>query len=105
MTRSQDKERLTRLCSAYGKPFPFMIKGRRVEKAEKRYNQILPAVWKAEKKILAVDSINQVEEVIERKLWAVEKVTIPAGSAKLVKVRTEGNWRGAGFVESLPLEE
>ena len=28
---------------------------------------------------------------------------IPGGSAKLVKVRTEGNWKGQGFVESLPL--
>ena len=26
-----------------------------------------------------------------------------AGSAKLVKARTEGNWTGAGVVESLPL--
>ena len=43
------------------------------------------------------------EEVVERKLWAAEKVIIPAGSAKLVKVRTEGNWTGAGVVESLPL--
>ena len=42
--------------------------------------------------------------MIKRKLWAAEKVTIPAGSAKLVKVRTEGNWRGAGFMESLPFE-
>ena len=53
---SQGKERLTRLCSAYGKPFPFMIKGRRVEKEAKRYQQILPAVWKAEKWIPEVDS-------------------------------------------------
>ena len=45
------------------------------------------------------------EEVVERKLWAAEKVNIPAGSAKLVKVRTEGNWKGAGVVESLPLED
>ena len=27
------------------------------------------------------------------------------GSAKLVKVRTEGNWKGQGFVESVPLDE
>ena len=32
-------------------------------------------------------------------------MNIPAGSAKLVKVRTEGNWKGAGVVESLPLED
>ena len=28
VTGSKGQERLTRLCSAYGKPFPFMIKGR-----------------------------------------------------------------------------
>ena len=44
VTRSKGKERLTRLCSAYGKPFPFMIKGRRVDKEAKRYVQILPAL-------------------------------------------------------------
>ena len=43
------------------------------------------------------------EERVERKLWAAEKVIIPAGNSKLVKVRTEGNWTGAGVVESLPL--
>ena len=104
VTRSNGKERLTRLCSANGKPFPFMIKGRRVDKETKRYVQVIPAMWKAEKKIPEVNSVKQVEEV-ERKLWAAEKVTIPAGSAKLVKVRTEGNWNGAGVVESLPIEE
>ncbi len=30
---------------------------------------------------------------------------IPAGTAKLVKVRKEGEWRGEGFVESILLEE
>ena len=105
ISESQGKERLTRLFSAYGKPFPFMIKGRRVDKEVKRYQQILPALWKAEKRIPEVDSINQIEEVVERKLWVADKVRIPAGSAKLVKVRTEGNWIGAGFVESLPFEE
>ena len=68
----------------------------------KRCEQILPAMWKAEKRALEVGSVNQVEEVIERKLWAAKKVTIPARSARLVKVRTEGNWSGAGVVESLP---
>ena len=62
-------------------------------------------MWKAEKKIPEVNSVKQVKEVVERKLWAAEKVTIPAGSAKLVKVRTEGNWNGVGVVESLPIEE
>ena len=52
-----------------------------------------------------MNHIDTVEEVVERKLWAAEKVTIPAGSAKLVKVRTEGNWTGAGVVELLPLED
>ena len=46
----------------------------------------------------------QREKVLERKLWSAEKITIPAGNAKLVKVRTEGNWKVAGLVESLPLE-
>ena len=30
---------------------------------------------------------------------------IPTESAKLVKVRTEGDWKGQGFVESIPLDE
>ena len=34
--------------------------------------------------------------MLEKKLWSAEKITIPAGSAKLVKVSTEGNWKGAG---------
>ena len=60
-------------------------------------------VWKAEKREPEVNHMDTAEEVVERKLWAAEKVIIPAGSAKLVKVRTEGNWTGAGVVESLPL--
>ena len=59
-------------------------------------------MWQTERKKPEVNNVNQVEEVIERKLWSAEKITIPAGSAKLVKVRTEGNWKGAGVVESLP---
>ena len=50
VTGSKGQERLTRLCSAYGKPFPFIIKGRRVDKENKKYTQILPVVWKAEKR-------------------------------------------------------
>ena len=65
--------------------------------------QILPAVWKAEKREPEVNHMDTEEEVVERKLWAPEKVIIPARSAKLVKVRTEGSWTGAGVVESLPL--
>ena len=49
LTGSKGQERLTRLCSAYGKPFPFMITGRRVDK-EMKYVQIIPAVWKTERK-------------------------------------------------------
>ena len=105
VTGSKGQERLTRLCSADGKPFPFMIKGRRVDKENKKYTQILPAVWKAEKREPEVTHLDPVEEVVERKLWAAEKVTIPAGSAKLVKVRTEGNWTGAGVVELLSIED
>ena len=82
VTGSKGEERLTRLCSAYGKRFPFMINGRRVDKETKKYAQILPAVWKAEKRELEVNNISTAEEVVERKLWAAEKVTIPAGSAK-----------------------
>ena len=103
VTGSKGQERLTRLCSVDGKPFPFMIKGRRVDKENKKYTQILPAVWKAEKREPEVNHLDPVEEVVERKLWAAEKITIPAGSAKLVKVRTEGNWSGEGVVELLPL--
>ena len=105
VTGSKGKERLTRLCSAHGKPFPFMIKGRRVDKEDKKYAQILPAVWKAEKREPEVNHIGTEEEVKERKLWAAERITIPARSAKLVKVRTEGDWYGEGVVESLPLGE
>ena len=97
VTGSKGQERLTRLCSANGKPFPFMIKGWRVDKEKKKYAQVLPAVWKAERREPEINSISAVEEVLESKLWSGEKVTIPAGSAKLVKVRTEGNWKGAGL--------
>ena len=80
-----------------------MIKGRRVDKENKKYAQILQAVWKAERKEPEVNHLDTAEEVVERKLWAAEKVIIPAGSAKLVEVRKEGNWTGARVVESLPL--
>jgi len=94
VTGSKGQERLTRLCSACGKPFPFMIQGRRVDKEAKNYVQVLLAVWKAERGEPEVNNISPVEEVLERKLWSAEKISIPAGSAKLVKVRTEGNWKG-----------
>ena len=70
-----------------------MIKGWREEKENKKYIQILPSVWKAEKREPEVNHMD------------AEKITIPAGSAKLVKVRTEGNWTGEGVVELLPLED
>ena len=65
------------------------------------YIQIIPACWKADKN----GTVNHIPEVKGRKLWAGEKVHIPAGSAKLVKVRIENGWRGEGFVESLQPEE
>ena len=64
VTGSKGQERLTRLCSAYGKPFPFMIKGRRVDKEAKNYVQVLLAVWKAERGELEVNNISPVEEVM-----------------------------------------
>ena len=66
---------------------------------------MIPAVWKGEKGQKEMPGVNNILEVTERKLWAGEKVVIPAGSAKLVKVRTEGDWKGQGFVESIQLEE
>ena len=90
VTRSEGQERLTRLCSGYGKPFPFMIKGRRCGKQRREKPE--------------VNHLDTGEEVVERKLWAAEKVIIPAGSAKLVKVRTEGNWTGAtSYFRKMPM--
>ena len=65
-----------------------MIKGRRVDKETKKYAQVIPTVWKAERREPEVNNLSNMEEVVERKLWSAEKVIIPAGSAKLVKVRT-----------------
>jgi len=78
VTGSKGQERLTRLCSAYEKPFPFMIKGRRVDKEAKNYVQVLPSVGKAERREPEVNNISPVEEVLERKLWSAEKISIPA---------------------------
>ena len=44
-----------------------MIIGRKVDK-EKKYTQILPAVWKAEGREPEVNNMSTVEEVVERKL-------------------------------------
>lgn len=38
--------------------------------------------------------MNHILELMERKLWAGERIIIPIGSARLVKVRTEGGWKG-----------
>ena len=67
--------------------------------------QIFPSCWKANKILTEPLSVNHIPEVRERKMWSVEKVSIPAGSAKLVKVRVEGDWKGEGFVESMLPEE
>ena len=72
VTRSKGQERLTRLYCAYGKPFPFMIKGKRVDKENKKYAHVLPAVWKAERQELEVNNISAVEEVVKRQLWSAE---------------------------------
>ena len=37
VTGSEGKERLTRLCSVTGKPFPFMNRGKRIDKVDKVY--------------------------------------------------------------------
>ena len=50
-------------------------------------------------------SVNHIPEVSKRKLWAGDKVVLPAGSARQVKVWIEGGWKGVGFVESIPPEE
>ena len=84
--------------------------------------QVIPSCWKAETKSQRVNNVPEPEvipepyviqelevipepEVRKRKLWLGEKVSILAGSAKLVKVRIEGDWRGEGFVESMLPEE
>ena len=77
------------MCNATGTPFSLMNKGKRIDKVGKKYVQVITAVWRAE--TIPKEVVNNISEAIARKLWAGEKVVIPAGSAKLVKVRTEGN--------------
>ena len=60
VTGSEGQERLTRLCM-------IIIKGRRVDKETKNYVQVLPAVWKAEKREPEVNNISLEEKVLERK--------------------------------------
>ena len=55
VTGSEGKERLTRLCSVTGKPFPFLNRGKRIDKEDKVYVQVIPAVWKAERKTKEVN--------------------------------------------------
>ena len=104
-TGSVGQEWLTGLCSVTGFPFPVMNKGKRIDNVGKKYVQVIPACWKAEKVTKEVPSVNQITEVVERKLWAGKKVVIPAGSAKLVRIETEEGWQGEGFIESMPPEE
>ena len=101
MTRSVGQERLTWLCSVTGSPVPFMNKGKRVDKAGKKYVQVIPSCWKPEK----ILTVNHIPKVRERKLWSGKKVSIPAESSKIVKIRVEGDWRGEGFVKSMSPEE
>ena len=96
VTRSKGHERL---CSVTVTPFPF------VNKVGKKCVQVIPAVWNAEKRLPEVSGVNQVSEVLVRKLWTGEEFVIPAGSVKLVKVRTKGNWKVEAYVESIPMEE
>jgi hypothetical protein len=49
-----------------------MIKGKRVDKENKKYAHVLPAVWKAERQELEVNTISAVEEVVKRQLWSAE---------------------------------
>ena len=51
VTGSGRQERLSRLCSATGSPFPFVNKGKRLDKVDKKYVQRLHLCWKAEKDI------------------------------------------------------
>ena len=46
---------------------------------------VIPSCWKAGKTL----TVNHIPEVRERKLWSGKKVSIPAGSVKLVKIRVE----------------
>ena len=82
-----DQERLTRLCSVTGYPFILMKKGQRMDKVREKYKQV--SCWKPEKILTEPTPVNHILELRERKLLSGEKVSIPAGSAKLVKVIEE----------------
>ena len=89
ITERVGQERLTRLSSVTGSPFPLINRGKMIDKMEKKHSQKIPSCWKAEK-ILT----EPLPEVRKRKQWSREKVSIPAGSVKLVKVNVEGDRRG-----------
>ena len=103
VTGIKGHERLTRLCSATGTPFPFMNKGKRIDKVGKKYLKVIMVCWKAKKRPKEVPNVNQITEVTERKLRVWRESSDP--SAKFVKVRTERDWKGEGFVESLLPED
>ena len=56
-----------------------------MDKCWKRVMHVIPSCWKAEKTL----TVNHIPEVRERKLWSGKKVSIPAGSVTLVKIRVE----------------
>ena len=64
-----------------------MKKRKRVDKVKKKYVQVTPFCWKAEKILTETPTVNYIPEVRERKLWSGKKVSILTGSAKLVKIR------------------
>ena len=64
--------------------FPVMIKEEKIDKIGKKAEKIL--------------TVNHILELRE-------KVPIPAGSAELVKVRVEENWKNEELVESMLPEE
>ena len=69
-----------------------MKRGKRIDKEGKKYVQIIHTEHL---------NVKHIAEVRERKLWSGEKVSIPAGSAKLLKVKIEGDWRGEGFHQAV----
>ena len=54
------QERLTKLSCVTGSPFTFINKGKRIDKLEKKYVQIIPSCWKAVKIHIEPPSINHI---------------------------------------------
>ncbi len=73
-----------------------MNKGQRMDKVGEKYMQAIPSCWKPEKILTELTPVNHILELRERKLLSGEKVSIPAGCAKLVKVIEDRDWRGWG---------